>query len=296
MKPKIMVLVVSSDTYPSKRNKKIIQKTWVQNCPNNINVFFYKSGLETFINKNNEIILKVGKSTRDISKKNLLAFEYVLKNFEFEYLFRTTTTSYVNLKKLNDLVVDKFTDFKELYCGKIMKTYDLEKNKQTFVSGAGILFSKSTIQNIVNNKEKIDLELWDDVGIGKLLNELEINPVEGSRYDIKGNIFNLNVDLNQYHYRCRIDNHYGYPRFLEYYVIKYLDKMINEIKISKFTNFLFKYLFETSKIFYIQYPIWKLYSIIKKLIKFILPKKIFKILKQKLNNLNTKFNLKYFKY
>ena len=196
MKPRIMVLVVSSDTYPSKRNKKIIQKTWVQNCPNNIKVFFYKSGIETFINKNNEIILKVGKSTKDISKKNLLAFEYVLNNFEFEYLFRTTTTSYVNLEKLNDLVFDKFSDFKELYCGKIMETYDLEKNKQTFVSGAGILFSKSTIQNIVNNKEKIDLELWDDVGIGKLLGELEIDPVEGSRYDIEGNIFNLNVDLN----------------------------------------------------------------------------------------------------
>ena len=296
MEPRTLVLVVSSDTYPSKRNKKIIKKTWIQNCPDNINVFFYKSGTETFINKNNEIILKVGKSTRDISKKNLLAFEYVLKNFEFEYLFRTTTTSYVNLKKLNDFIVDKFTDIKDLYCGKIMETYDLEKNKQTFVSGAGILFSKATIQNIVKNKDKIDFELWDDVGIGKLLGELEINPVEGQRYDIEGNIFNLNVDISKYHYRCRIDNHYGYPRFLEYYVIKYLDRIINEVKISKFTNFLFKYLFQVSKLFYIQYPIWKLYSIMKNFIKFILPKKIFKMLKQKLNNLNTKFNLKYFKY
>ena len=57
MEPRTLVLVVSSDTYPSKRNKKIIKKTWIQNCPDNINVFFYKSGTETFINKNNEIIL-----------------------------------------------------------------------------------------------------------------------------------------------------------------------------------------------------------------------------------------------
>ena len=102
-----------------------------------------------------------------------------------------------------------------------METYDLEKNKQYFVSGAGILFSKNTINHIIKNKNKMDFRLWDDVGIGKLLCELKINPTDGKRYDIQGNIFKQAVDIDHYHYRCRIDNHYGYPRFLEYYVIKY---------------------------------------------------------------------------
>ena len=41
---KILVLVISSDTYPSKRNKKSLLKTWVQNIPSNMNVYFYKAG------------------------------------------------------------------------------------------------------------------------------------------------------------------------------------------------------------------------------------------------------------
>ena len=61
---KILVLVISSDTYPSKRNKKSLLKTWVQNIPSNMNVYFYKAGRNTALKKNNEIILEVGKSTR----------------------------------------------------------------------------------------------------------------------------------------------------------------------------------------------------------------------------------------
>ena len=99
---KILVLVVSSDTYPSKRNKKSLLKTWVKNIPENMNVYFYKAGRNTTLKKNNEIILEVGKTTREMSKKNILAFEYVLNNFDFDFdfIFRTTTTSYVNLAKL----------------------------------------------------------------------------------------------------------------------------------------------------------------------------------------------------
>ena len=228
--------------------------------------------------------------------KNLLAFEYAINNFEFDFLFRTTTTSYVNLEKLKNFIVENFIEHKNLYCGKIMETYDLEKNKQYFVSGAGILFSKNTINHIIKNKNKMDFRLWDDVGIGKLLGELKINPTDGKRYDIQGNIFKQAVDIDHYHYRCRIDNHYGYPRFLEYYVIKNLDMIIKGIRINKLTNSLMKYLFEISKFFYIQYPIWKLYSFFKFFLKLLLPKKIYKVLKQKLNRFNKKFNLKYFKY
>lgn len=47
----ILVLVVSSDTYPSKRNKKSLLKTWVKNIPSNINVYFYKAGRSTTIKK-----------------------------------------------------------------------------------------------------------------------------------------------------------------------------------------------------------------------------------------------------
>ena len=40
-----------------------------------------------------------------------------------------------------------------------------------FVSGSGILFSKKTIETLVNNKDEYDHSLWEDVAIGELLNK-----------------------------------------------------------------------------------------------------------------------------
>ena len=51
---------------------------------------------------------------------------------------------------------------------------------------------RKTLQAIVDQKDKLDYLLWDDVGLGKLLNEvLNISPSGGFRHDIPGNISNI---------------------------------------------------------------------------------------------------------
>jgi hypothetical protein len=296
MRKKVLVLVISSDTYPSVRNRKIIEKTWLIDSPENIEVFFYKAGHKTEVSKQNEITLAVGKSSKDISEKNIMAFEYALENFDFDFLFRTTTTSYVKLDELNSFIERNHKESKYLYCGRVMETNDLSNNKQTFVSGAGILFTRDTIKKIIENKKKLDYRLWDDVGLGKLLKKLGIDASIGQREDIKGNIFRHDFSYKHYHYRCRIDNHYGYPRFLEYYVIKYLHFLLNKKSINKFKKIIFSSLFEVSKQFYVQYPFFKIYTFLKTLLKKILPRKIFSSFKKKFQTLNKKIQLRYFKY
>jgi hypothetical protein len=280
MRKKVLVLVISSDTYPSVRNRKIIEKTWAVDSPDNIEVFFYKAGHKTEVSKQNEITLAVGKSSKDISEKNIMAFEYALENFDFDFLFRTTTTSYVKLDELNSFIERNHKESKYLYCGRVMETNDLSNNKQTFVSGAGILFTRDTIKKIIENKKQLDYRLWDDVGLGKLLKKLGIDASIGQREDIKGNIFRHDFSHKHYHYRCRIDNHYGYPRYLEFYVIKYLHFLLNK----------------KSKQLYLQYPFFKIYTFLKTLLKKILPKKIFSLFKKKFQTLNKNIQLRYFKY
>ena len=46
--------------------------------------------------------------------------------------------------------------------------------------------------------------------LAKLMEELNINYTNIKRFDIKGNIFKQEVDLNNYQYRCRADSHYNY--------------------------------------------------------------------------------------
>ena len=292
---KILILIVSSDTYPSVRNRKIIENTWVS-LNSKEEVYFYKAGNDSYFSSKNEITVKAGSSSIDIGKKNIEVFDFVLKNFKFDYLFRTTTTSYVNINQLKKFINEKIINKEDIYCGKILETKDHKGLPIQFVSGAGILFDQKLLKKIVQNKHKIDFELWDDVGLGKLIGELNVNPIEGQRYDITGNIFKQKVDVNQYHYRCRVDNHYGYPRFLEYYVLKYLHKFVQEEKVNFYIKKIFSLIFEISKMFYIQYPLLKLFNLLKKMVNYIFPKKVIKIIKFKFKKLNEIINLRYFKY
>ena len=296
MKKKVLILVVSSDTYPSRRNKRILEKTWIKNPLSNQQIFFYQADNFTGFGKEKMISLKVGKSTREMSEKNLLAFDFALQNLEFDYLVRTNTTSYINLKKLNEFIENKFQNNDLVYAGKIMKTKDAENNSINFVSGACIIFSKETIKKITSNKEQLQLELWDDVGLGKLMHSLEIYPLEGKTNQIQGNIFTQDLELDHYHYRCRIDNHFGYPRFLEIYVIKFLDRYVNGKYINKATVKIFTVIFEIAKLIYVQYPFLKILNLMKLSLKLILPNRVFIFIKHKLYKINKDVQLRYFKY
>ena len=272
-KLKLLILIVSSTDYPSPRNKKF-KKTWVDTQFSDVEIIYYKAGNNTKIT-DDELEVKVGASTLDMGLKNILAFEYVLENFQFDYMFRTTTTSYVNVKNLFEHIKSNNFQNDFFYSGVITNTNDSEGKQIDFVSGAGILFNHKTVDTIVKNKNQIDYELWDDVGIGKLMMEIGIDPVKGKRFDINGNIFKEKIELNHYHYRCRIDNHYGYPRFLEAYVIKFLDKYVIEGSVNKFIEIVGSTIFEIFKLFYIQYPFLKLTVLLKKFIKKITPRVIF---------------------
>ena len=41
---KILILILSSNTYPSSRNKKAIKKTWASDHSDNFRIIFYESG------------------------------------------------------------------------------------------------------------------------------------------------------------------------------------------------------------------------------------------------------------
>lgn len=290
----MLILVLSSNTYPAKRNLKAQKNTWVKELKNftEIEYFFYFPG-DKFLISNHDIYFNIGKTTKDIVDRDLLVYEWLLQNYEFEFVFRTNNSSYINPKYL----LEKTSSFADgsnfIYSGKIMNTNDAEGKNLNFVSGSGVLFSKNTIEKLIENKKLIDKSLWDDVAIGKLLLSVGIKPQSGKRVDIKGNIFKFNdFSTDDYHYRCRIDNHYGYPRFLEKLVMNELHNKI----ISKQTNNLklkvLKRIFEIFKIFYINNLSWKTYSFIKKTIKGALPTKIYNIVKNRTKKARKKFYLR----
>lgn len=292
---KLIILVLSSKTYPSSRNQKAQIKTWAKNIPLGVEIIFYTSGQKESI-KNNILTVNAGKKTSDIGDKTLKAFGWVMKNRQFNYLFRTNTSSYIDIENLLEYIGSLNDSEEFVYSGKKMS---LPKNnlrdKVDFISGAGILLSRSTIDLILKNENSFELEEWDDVAIGKLLQAKNIKIIPGNRFDIKGNLFKQKINPNFYHYRCRIDNHYGYPRFLEKFVILELHKSLNKKKVNKLHFIFYNSVFEISKFFYIQSPFWKLYEKIKKVLKLIVPKAFYIVIKNLLKNLDNKIKLRYLK-
>ena len=294
---KIIILVLSSKTYPSKRNAKYQKKTWVKEKNDNVKVFFYEAGKKDK-QKESHLFFDVNKSELDIGYKNVKAFKWILQNENFDYVFRTNTSSYVSKKNLENFVktLNKINKNKYLYSGiRIVLPKGSYKDEISLVSGSGILMNRETLSLIVEKSGELDHELWEDVSIGQLLNKYGIYPQPGHREDIQGNIFNQIISLDHYHYRCRIDNHYGYPRFLEKYVLKELDRRFNKLNLNIYYQLSLTTFFEVCRAFYIPQFSWKVYIFIKSVFVKILPEKLFKILKRLLNKKIQKFQLRYFK-
>ena len=101
----------------------------------------------------------------------------MLHNLDFDYLFRTNTSSYINIEVLQKYISDlNLNEENYLYSGipiNLIKSTTNEEIK--FVSGAGILFNRNTLELLVSEEAFFDHDEWEDVGIGKLLNKSRRN-------------------------------------------------------------------------------------------------------------------------
>jgi hypothetical protein len=277
---KILILVLSSKTYPSSRNKKAIKKTWGSNLKDNFEIMFYESG-ETEKIIDNTLFVETDTSSKNLGYKLLLALDWCTKNTDYDFIFRTNTSSFVNTIELENFITNNLINKDYVYCGMpLVRDYKDSDKKINFLSGAGIILNKKTTQLILDKRKNWDHSEWEDVSLGKLLSENGVSFTEGRRQDIQYNFYNNIIDKTNYHYRCRLDNHYGYPRLLEKFVFADLNKILKTGNLNKLEIFVKKNLFYFLKIFRVDSPRFKIYRVLKFLIKVILPKQIFEYLKK----------------
>lgn len=275
---KLLILILSSKTYPSSRNKKAIKKTWIRNNPKNSTVLFYESGqIQTKIE--DTLYVEVDSTTKNLGYKFLLGIEWCLKNIDFDYIFHTNTSSYVNIPVLEEFITNNYSDEEFLYSGiPMVRDYKNSNDFINFMSGAGIIMNKKTLELILSKKDNWDHNEWNDVALGKLLDRNNVQFSIGKRQDIKNNFYDNTLDFNNYHYRLRIDNHYGYPRFLEYYLFLEIYKAIKQLN-PNLNNKYKRNVFEIFKFFRVESPKLKFILFIKKIVKIIFPNSIYSKIK-----------------
>ena len=126
--------------------------------------------------------------------KTLKTFE-LIQNMEFDYVFRTNSSSYIDKKLLHNYIVNK--PITEYYSGVIGHHGNI-----VFASGSGFFLSKDLIKLLVDNKEKWDHTLIDDVLIGSLLKNFNISPQPNPRFDV----VDSNIPSEYFHYRLKNKN------------------------------------------------------------------------------------------
>lgn len=298
---KLLTLILTSNTYPSIRNMSMQKKILINQEANSNNMVFWYRGAQKkihpkkYIQSENDIFIDADDTSLGMGIKTIYALEWALENVDFQYLLRTNTSSYVQYKNMDRFIDENFTNSKYVYSGLKHETTDLNKNKIEFASGSGFLLNKKTVELILNNQDSWDHRYWDDVSLALLLKNHNIYPMYGKRFDIEGNLHKQEVNPTFYHYRCKANDFWGYPRFIEKQILNSLHKKITLEKNNQLFNFIQSTYFELLRIFYVHQFGWKVYSFIRKLSKTILPKKLYKLIKKKLKNRIKAFKLVRFK-
>lgn len=115
----------------------------------------------------------------------------------FDIIFRTNSSSYVNIKRIKEFA--ETLPKEKLYAGWTM--VDSEDHGGLVVSGAGIFLSRDTAQILM---EQIDpsVEREEDIEIGRILRRNGIVAIDDkSRFDV--NEINDDIPLDRYHYRFK---------------------------------------------------------------------------------------------
>ena len=204
----IIILIIANDDNESYIEMQQIWRKYMNNH-SNIKSYFIKNKIDinediivnqeenTIYVKNNENLIP------GILQKTIKSFEYCLQNFEFDYIYRTNLSSFIDLNKAYHFLENNKFDYGG--CG----IYKCIMNHTLFASGCGFIISKNCTQELINNKNLINYKIIDDVAIGEvLIYKLNYNPRNIIKYYYMDALYNDNscIDKNIFHFRCKIDN------------------------------------------------------------------------------------------
>jgi len=196
---KFLVLVICAEGTTIYDNlENAVRNTWGTLKDDRWEIFYLYSNpkIEKPYIDGDKFYAKTQENLKSIGHKMLQAFDFFFNNYEFDYIFRTNLSSYVDLPKLATILESKNFN----YDGVVGKAAGIQ-----FASGAGYVLSKNCVNYVINHKQYWNHSLIDDLALGRLMNDNKIFPSgELTRQTILR--VSEKIDPNQYHYRCKQKN------------------------------------------------------------------------------------------
>lgn len=197
MKLLILVIDVKKEPWLSITNYGI-KNTWFNHNNPNVDIYFIYGDCNSNKIENNEIQTTIKESIPNIGYKMVETLK-MIDTLEYDFIFRTNTSSYVDVDKLYNKLLEIAND--DLYAGVIGRCGCVE-----FCSGAGYFLSKKNVKLVNENPNLWEHFMVDDVALGNLLSKFNVKKTSLERTDysyINGIETNF---VDTYHYRCICPN------------------------------------------------------------------------------------------
>jgi GT2 family glycosyltransferase len=212
IRKRAVILVLSSESEPWKSiEDKGIRTTWLLEAEQDSRVavlFYYGdgslgSGPEL---RGDRLYLPHPEGLENIGRKTVDAMAYVREHYDFDYLLRTNTSSYIDIQGYLRYL-DNFDAGLPLYSG-IPVQAGRGAYRTVFASGCGYTLSASAVGAVVDHPGRWDHELADDVAVAKIMKDAGIPLVGAPRYDVPSveasGEFSHNSAATHFHVRCKM--------------------------------------------------------------------------------------------
>jgi hypothetical protein len=194
---KTLVLVLSTSVEPFPQLIETIKQTWASVSVPEVDVLFYYGGDREELD-GRDLYLPVEDDLPNVGRKTLACFEYVLDSFDFDLVYRTNCSTYIDLPNLRDYIRAhaKPTRF---YAGKGNSADGID-----FATGTGIFLSRDLVQLAVNEQSRWDHSYLDDVALAKLLHAHGVEREFAPRVVCDSMRAARKADTSEFHFRCKM--------------------------------------------------------------------------------------------
>ncbi len=195
---KILVLVLATRAWPYPILIRTIERTWASVAVDGISTLFYYGG-DRLEQRGRHLYLPETDGL-PAGRKTIACFEYVLAKSDFDLVYRTNASSYVDLPNLRAFA-DTHARHEGFYCGPRGMFGELP-----FASGSGYFLSKDLVRLAVERRQELDESLPDDISLAALLHDAGIEEVDSPRVSYKSARDVCDVDTSQFLFRCKTDS------------------------------------------------------------------------------------------
>jgi hypothetical protein len=225
---KIIILVLTYDDGGGYSfMDKCVKSTWGNVKYEGVEVFYqYSKPLdnEEYIVDGNNIICNGFESYYSIGYKTIKSFKHLIKK-DFDFLLRTNSSSFINFENLIKYLEDKPKN--KFYSGAPIPHHSIDLNID-FATGSGYILSKDLVEYVVNNEEEWNHHYPDDVSLGKMMKDYNIDliPKEWVKITTIPDERTLQNINETFHIRCKIETSFDNETQCE--ILKKLYNLIYE--------------------------------------------------------------------